>query len=137
MHDFKINFLDHVAIRVSDVDKSAQWYHEVLGLDIVHKTEWGPFPIMLLKGKSGIALFPANIDDPKIPDSRNIKIDHFAFNVDFKEYTKAIEYFKKQGIAFEEQDHYHFQSAYISDPDGHKVELTTLKPEFDGFYKGI
>jgi predicted metalloenzyme YecM len=28
--DFKIDFLDHVAIRVKDMEVSARWYEEVL-----------------------------------------------------------------------------------------------------------
>lgn len=32
MPAFKIEFLDHVAIRVKDIQASAKWYEEVLGL---------------------------------------------------------------------------------------------------------
>ncbi|NNE25361.1 MAG: VOC family protein [Saprospiraceae bacterium] len=134
MHDFKINSLDHVAIRVADIERSAKWYHEVLGLTIIRKEEWDPFPIMLFKGKTGIALFPAKMDDPPVGYIQNIKIDHFAFNVDFEEYDKALKYFKQLGIPIKEQDHYYFQSVYLTDPDGHTVELTALKPGFEDFY---
>ena len=77
-----IEFLDHVAIRVRDLEASADWYDKVLGLKKKQLPEWGEFPIFMLSGKSGIALFPANLNDPA-PDStsRNIKIDHFAFRV--------------------------------------------------------
>ena len=42
---FKIEFLDHVAIRVKDLEISARWYQEVLGLKRYQLSEWGPFPI--------------------------------------------------------------------------------------------
>jgi catechol 2,3-dioxygenase-like lactoylglutathione lyase family enzyme len=78
----KINFLDHVAIRVRDMEASARCYENVLGLKRYQLPEWGAFPIFLLSGKSGIALFPANTNDaPLDPSSNNVKIDHFAFNV--------------------------------------------------------
>jgi len=81
-YNIEIEFLDHVAIRVADMDASAKWYEKVLGLKRYQLPEWGDYPIFLLAGKSGIALFPANATDPKLdPISKNVKIDHFAFNV--------------------------------------------------------
>lgn len=82
MSRFNIEGLDHVAIRVVDIEASASWYQEVLGLTKYQLPEWGDFPIFLLAGKSGVALFPANIENEPIPkNSKNIKIDHFAFRV--------------------------------------------------------
>lgn len=57
--DFEIDFLDHVAIRVKDLEVSARWYEEVLGLKRYELTQWKPFPLFLLAGKTGVALFPA------------------------------------------------------------------------------
>ena len=86
----KIDFLDHVAIRVADMEVSAKWYEDVLGLRRYQLPEWGDFPIFLFSEKSGIALFPANISDPELPqDSKNVKIDHFAFNVSKDNFKKA------------------------------------------------
>ena len=124
--NFKINFLDHVAIRVKDMQVSAKWYNDVLGLEIVKVPEWGPFPIFLLAGKSGIALFPANEEEPSVPlRSRNVIIDHFAFNVDNDAFAKARKKYEVLGIKYQFQDHIIFHSIYTEDPDGHIVELTT------------
>lgn len=91
---FSIDFLDHVAIRVKDLEASAKWYQEVLGLKRYDLPEWNGVPIFLLAGKSGIALFPANAQDPVLdPESRNVKIDHFAFNVDRVNYDLAKEHY--------------------------------------------
>ena len=57
-HKIEIEFLDHVAIRVAGMQASARWYKKVLGLKRYQLPEWGDFPILLLSGKSGIALFP-------------------------------------------------------------------------------
>ena len=64
MSDFSIDYLDHVAIRVKNIDASARWYENVLGLTRKEVPEWGDYPIFLLTGKTGIALFPATLDDP-------------------------------------------------------------------------
>ena len=89
-HRIEIEFLDHVAIRVADIESSVNWYKKVLGLKRYQFPEWGDFPIFLLSGKSGIALFPANLMDTKIDSaSKNVKIDHFAFNVTIENFEKA------------------------------------------------
>ena len=131
----KIEFLDHVAIRVSDIDASANWYENVLGLKRYQPLEWGDFPVFLLSGKSGIALFPANTADPELDQSsKNVKIDHFAFNVTKENFEKAKKRYKKLNLDFTIQDHYYFDSIYTKDLDGHTVELTTIKVNESAFY---
>ncbi|WP_020533493.1 VOC family protein [Flexithrix dorotheae] len=136
MKKFEIEFLDHVAIRVKDVEASAKWYEKVLGLKKYQLPEWGDFPIFMLANKSGVALFPANLNDEKAdPFSRNIKIDHFAFNVTLQNFEQAKKRYKELGLNFNVQDHHYFHSIYTKDPDGHTVELTTLVVDANSFYQ--
>lgn len=135
-HKIEINFLDHVAIRVADLDASAKWYEKVLGLKRYQLPKWGDFPIFLLSGKSGIALFPANLADTKLePTSKNVKIDHFAFNVSNENFEKAKKRYVELNLEFNIQDHNYFDSIYTKDLDGHTVELTTIKVDEREFYK--
>jgi catechol 2,3-dioxygenase-like lactoylglutathione lyase family enzyme len=136
MKPFNINFLDHVAIRVKDLNVSIVWYSKVLGLKKYQLEKWGEFPVFMLSGKSGIALFPANLDHEKLNlSSRNVKIDHFAFNVSNEDFEKAQNHFKSLGEPFQFQDHHYFHSIYLKDPDNHTVELTTLLVDEADFYK--
>lgn len=131
----KIDFLDHVAIRVKDMEVSINWYEEVLGLKKYKLPEWGAFPVFMLSGKTGVAIFPASIDHPEIPEaSKNVKIDHFAFNVNRENYDLAKKNFDQLGINYEIQDHHYFESIYLKDPDGHTVELTTILVLDSDFY---
>jgi catechol 2,3-dioxygenase-like lactoylglutathione lyase family enzyme len=135
-HKIEIEFLDHVAIRVADMQASARWYEKVLGLKRYQLPEWGDFPILLLSGKSGIALFPANTTDDKLEQtSKNVKIDHFAFNVTNENFEKAKKRFIDLNLKFNIQDHHYFDSIYTKDLDGHTVELTTIKVNEREFYK--
>jgi len=136
MKAFEIRFLDHVAIRVNDVETSVNWYEKTLGLRRMKLTEWGDFPIFMSCGKTGIAIFPANLNDDKNNlQSRNIGISHFAFNLSHEDFYKAKKYFDESAVEFEFQDHFYFHSIYIKDPDGHIVELTTIVVEEDAFYR--
>jgi catechol 2,3-dioxygenase-like lactoylglutathione lyase family enzyme len=131
----EINFLDHVAIRVADVKASVEWYQNVLGLKKYQLPEWGDFPIFMLAKKSGIALFPANTSDKEFDiKSKNVKIDHFAFNVDKENFEKAKSRYAELNLDFNLQDHHYFHSIYTKDPDGHTVELTTIVVDEDEFY---
>ena len=127
--DFKVQFLDHVAIRVKDFDKSITWYERVLHLKKYELEEWGAFPVFMMAGKSGVALFPA---DERAGEMRSV--DHFAFHVTQKDFKAAQEHFNELGLEFSFQDHHYFHSIYTKDPDGHKVELTCLVVDEAEFY---
>ena len=132
----KIKFLDHVAIRVKDLERSASWYEKALGLKRKEIPEWKPFPIFLLAGKTGIALFPAKLEDPVFDThSKNIRIDHYAFQIPYDHFELAKQRYEALGLKYEVQDHHYFHSIYTLDPDGHKVELTALVPGKEDFYQ--
>lgn len=130
-----LNFLDHIAIRVKDLEASAEWYSKVLGLKRYQLPKWGDFPIFLLTGKTGIALFPADTEDKVLDQqSKNVKIDHFAFNVNRENFDIAIKKYQTLNLEYQIKDHHYFHSIYTKDPDGHTVELTTIMVDEDAFY---
>ena len=128
-HSFKINGLDHVAIRVKDIGLSANWYMEHLGLKIYSPEKWQPYPVFLLSDKTGIALFPRRENDLEMHE-----LDHFAFNVSKEAFDKARSYFDSKLISYHFQDHFYFHSIYLKDPDNYTVELTTLVVDGKDFY---
>jgi catechol 2,3-dioxygenase-like lactoylglutathione lyase family enzyme len=135
MQPFSINFLDHVAIQVKDMTTTIAWYKKVLGLTACRKEEWGEYPVFLLTGKTGVAVFPADASLPTYPpNSKHVKIEHFAFNVNSEAFQQAQEHFTAIGVPFEWKDHTFFHSVYVKDPDEHTVELTTLVVNESSFY---
>lgn len=124
---FNIKTVDHFALRVRDLEKSAQWYEQALHLKRLQPKEWGPFPIfMVAENGTGVALFPVKTSSPRpLPEGDWIKGDHYAFQVDNENFENAQLHFKQIGLEFEFQDHFHFHSIYFVDPDGHRLELTT------------
>lgn len=134
MTSFKIRFLDHVAIMVTDLDRSTKWYVETLGLTKYTKQEWGPYPVFLLAGKSGLALFPAKEKNSEKKTKPAIRLDHVAFNVDQDNFNKVITDLNRKGIETAFKDHTYFHSIYFKDPDGHQLEITTCVGDESGFY---
>jgi catechol 2,3-dioxygenase-like lactoylglutathione lyase family enzyme len=126
---FRIEQLDHVALTVSDVACSVEWYRRVLGLERRHEAVWGDYPAMVCAGSTCVALFPAASQDPKnVTDPRNTTTHrHFAFRVDRHNFEAAQVDLRAQGVQFGFEDHKISHSIYLHDPDGYEIELTTYE----------
>jgi catechol 2,3-dioxygenase-like lactoylglutathione lyase family enzyme len=118
--------IDHVALSVRDVQRAAQWYIDVLGFERRYADVWGEVPTFIGKGKTAIALFPVRSGSTS-SFSDEIRMLHLAFRADRKNFEAAQEELKGRGIRFDFQDHEISRSIYFSDPDGHKLEITTYE----------
>ena len=116
--------IDHIAMGVRDIERSANWYIDVLGFERLHHGMWNGVPTFIGKGATGIALFPAT-EEPKKSAHREIRMLHLAFRADGKNFHAAQRKLEKHGIKFEFQDHEIAHSIYFRDPDGHQLEITT------------
>ena len=127
---FQHQGLDHIALSVSDVNRAADWYVEVLGFEREHEGMWDGIPVFIGKGETAIALFPAKANARSTSASRDeIVILHFALRADRKNFLAAQDELRRRGIAFEFQDHAISHSIYFQDPDGHQLEITTYDLE--------
>ena len=115
--------IDHIAMGVRDIERSAKWYIDVLGFERIHEGVWNGVPTFVAKGNTGIALFPAT-QEPKT-SKREIRMLHLAFRANRANFLTAQNELKKHGIKFEFQDHEISHSIYFRDPDGHQLEITT------------
>ena len=125
---FKIEALDHVALAVRDVERSARWYADVLGFKREHEGMWDGVPIFVGNGAAAIALFP--VRDKAGSTSRDhapVRTLHFAFRTDRENFLHAQDELKKRAIPFDFQDHEISRSIYFRDPDGHEIEITTYE----------
>ena len=124
----KLKGLDHVAISVSDLEHSAEWYCDTLGFKRMHDGMWGGVPTFIGIGGTGLALFPAGVDADKISAGKaTIDILHIAFGADRATFAAAQKELEERGIRFEFQDHEISHSIYFHDPDGHRLEITTYE----------
>ena len=120
--------IDHVAMGVRDIERSAKWYIDVLGFERLHEDMWNGVPTFIGKGTTGIALFPASANAKSTPSTRrDIRMLHLAFRADRENFLAAQQELKQHGIEFEFQDHEIAHSIYFRDPDGHQLEITTYE----------
>ena len=122
---FSLDGLDHVAFTVRDLHASMNWYRDVLGLERRHSEAWGDYPAVLCAGESGVALFPSAEAATRSRDATGFR--HLAFRVSRAGFDEAQATFRAREIAFTFEDHGISHSVYLSDPDGHVVEITTYE----------
>ena len=118
--------IDHVALAVRDVERSANWYVDVLGFERRYEEMWDGIPTFIAKGNTAIALFPSRNNDLE-SGWRTAKIGmvHLAFRANRNNFLSAQEELKHRRIKFEFQNHEISHSIYFRDPDGHQLEITT------------
>jgi len=119
--------IDHVAMSVSDVERAAQWYIEVLGFKRLHEGMWDGVPVFIGRGTTALALFPIRANERSISDRGGIRMLHLAMRANRKNFLAAQEELKQRGIRFEFQDHEVAHSIYFRDPDGYRLEITTYE----------
>jgi catechol 2,3-dioxygenase-like lactoylglutathione lyase family enzyme len=118
----RVKGLDHVVLRVADIDRAITFYEEVLGLHVERRlAEIGL--VQLRAGSAMIDLVPRTEDED---DGRNM--DHFAVRIEAMDVPALTAHLKRHGIdAGEVRRRYGAEgyglSIYITDPDGNTVEL--------------
>ena len=122
--------IDHVALSVRDIERSIQWYIDVLGFETQHQGMWDGVPTFIGKGNTALALFPVRETENRMAPCRAaITMLHLAFRTDRANFLKAQKELEQRGIKFHFQDHEISHSIYFRDPDGHELEITTYELE--------
>jgi catechol 2,3-dioxygenase-like lactoylglutathione lyase family enzyme len=130
MHPIEINAIDHVVLRVKDLDAALVFYRDALGLEIERQLDIGL--VQLRAGASLIDLVPVSsplgsLGGPEPgPDGRNM--DHFALELARFDAAAITAHLAACGIEHgETSTRYGAKgsgpSIYIKDPDGNTVEL--------------
>jgi catechol-2,3-dioxygenase len=120
----KVKRLQHIVLQVSDVERSVQFYHEVLGLEFNRARPNGN-AFLRLPGTDAdhhLALFPREgISAPKDDSARLI---HSAWEVDsIEDLAHARDVLVARGALIEETNHGMSLSVYGRDPDGIEFEV--------------
>jgi len=123
--------IDHVALAVADVERSAAWFIEVLGFERRFEGRWDGIPVFVGKGNTALALFPRHgSHDSATAEQRkpnDIDMLHLALRADRTSFLAAQDELKSRGVRWDFQDHEISHSIYFRSPDGHRFEITTYE----------
>jgi len=126
-----IRLIDHVVLRVENLEKMITFYSEVLGC----RLERGPGHIRLAQLRAGLSLIDlVDINGPlgeptgKAPDRHAPNMAHFCLQVDPWDEAAILRHLEEHGVtAGEIESRYGARgqgpSLYIKDPEGNTVEL--------------
>ena len=124
--------IDHVAIRVSDLDESLEFYHDLLGLETRDgdRFEAGEVPfIAVVAGGRHIHLVPTDGEIDVAGEHICLLVRSDAVNTreeiaDLIDEIEAAGYTVEDGEPYERYGAYGNDPAiYVRDPDGRRVEL--------------
>jgi catechol 2,3-dioxygenase-like lactoylglutathione lyase family enzyme len=118
----RVTGLDHIVLRVADMERSVAWYRDELGLEPVRLDEWraGSAPFVSMRVDDGTLI------DLQQGDITGTNMDHVALVVEdadlaaiatsgrFGEVGAPLRLFGARGTG---------SGIYLRDPDGHTVEL--------------
>lgn len=128
----QVSALDHIVLKVADVEEALHFYTQVLGMRPVRLDRWRagevPFPSVRVNGATIIDLVAADESADASPARANM--DHFCLVID-GELAPALAELERHGVAIERGPGVRFgargdgRSAYVRDPAGNLIELRT------------
>ena len=128
----RLNGIIETAIHVRDLSASACFYQEVLGLELIERTD--RLCALSVAGRHLLLLFleggtsePLEIPGGILPPHGGSGPLHFAFAIDRNELASWEQRLREKGVAVESRVKWEpgGTSLYFRDPDGHLVELAT------------
>lgn len=129
----RLKGLDHFALNVNDMKRSENFYQNVLGFPVIHrtKTKAGLQHIELDAGNVAIALFESPELDLKAAH-KTMTDDgylHFAFGTTYDQFDTTLQSLKENGVETDgdPRDWGTSVSVYFRDPDDHQLEINFAK----------
>ena len=131
----RLTGMDHIVLNVRDVERSLEFYTEVLGLSPERVESWragkNGFPSVRLNETTIIDL--ARVKDGQAPPSGSPNVNHFCLSTD-DDMDSCVADLKKHGIALESDPHRNWGargeaiSIKFRDPDNNQVEIRSYAP---------
>lgn len=122
----------HSMIRVNDIDKSLNFYEEILNMSLKTTKRLDDCTLYYLEDEEGTAQIELTYNDEKQTYELGNGFGHFAFSVNsMDEFTSKL---KKFGIDYLYEpfvlDATGTKIAFIKDPDGYEIELIEKEIKF-------
>jgi catechol 2,3-dioxygenase-like lactoylglutathione lyase family enzyme len=117
----KVKAIDHVVLWVSDLQRSKQFYIDLLGMRVAHESDWQSF--LWCGDTQMVALFQKR-DGDDVAGGR--EVNHMALRLEAGEYDDVKATLEAAGceVSGRQGDPH---CLYFSDPDGHRLQVLTAK----------
>lgn len=122
MGKVKFKGLNHITLRVNNIEKAEQFYSDILGLEIEKKM--GRSMTVYRIGKDTLVLVEAETEYEKT--SKDYRVDHFGFFVDSPEQVDELAaIFREEEVTILSgpSNRKTGRFVFISDPDGNMIEI--------------
>ncbi len=123
MADFKPSGINHITIRVNDIERAEEFYGDILGFELVRKMGQS-MAVYRVGSEDTIVLVEAETSYDQ--SSRDYRVDHFGFYLDSEEEVDEMaEYFREHEVSVLSgpANRKRGRFVFVSDPDGNMLEF--------------
>ncbi len=123
MEKFQPTGINHITIRVNDINEAEEFYGEILGFELIRKMGES-MAVYQIGGEDTIVLVEAETSYD--PESRDYRVDHFGFFVGAQDRVDELAaYFRKKEVTILSgpANRKRGRFVFISDPDGNMIEI--------------
>ncbi len=121
----KIESLGHVVLKVTDLERSEQFYAGLLGMDICARYDKHGYKMTFftLGNHHDLAILKVSGEDPT--GDQAVGVHHVAFRIgdSMEQLMEAKTLLDDADVPYEPMDHDVTKSVYFDDPDGNTLEL--------------
>lgn len=123
MANFTPSGINHITIRVNDIERAEEFYGDVLGFELIRKMGQS---MAVYKVGDEDTLVLVEAETSYDPSSRDYRVDHFGFYLDSEEEVDEMaEYFREKEISILSgpANRKRGRFVFVSDPDGNMLEF--------------
>ena len=123
--------VDHVNLRVADLDRALRFYTGIVGLREVQRNTRadGSVSLLALRAGNSIVFLQPSPGYVAPADHRQSGLDHYSLEIEAADPAGLAAWLREQGVEVVEGPvprfgaHGRGTSVYVRDPDGHRLEL--------------
>jgi catechol 2,3-dioxygenase-like lactoylglutathione lyase family enzyme len=123
MTNFSPSGINHITIRVNDIERAEEFYGDILGFELLRKMGQS-MAVYQVGDEDTLVLVEAETSYD--PSSRDYRVDHFGFYLDSEDQVDELaEYFREQEVTIMSgpANRKRGRFVFISDPDGNMLEF--------------
>lgn len=123
MAKFNPSGINHITIRVNDINRAEEFYGDMLGFELLRKMGQS-MAVYQVGDEDTLVLVEAETSYD--PSSRDYRVDHFGFYLDSPEKVDEMaDYFREKEVSILSgpANRKRGRFVFISDPDGNMIEF--------------